>query len=43
LDEVNCQTFAKSGATVVNPFTMEMGEIPFTRANYLMMARKTLF
>jgi len=40
LDEVNCPTISKTGATMINPITREMGEIPFTRANYLMMARK---
>jgi 2-polyprenyl-3-methyl-5-hydroxy-6-metoxy-1,4-benzoquinol methylase len=40
LSEVRCQTLAKTGATIVNPFTREMGEIPFTRANYLMMSKK---
>ena len=40
LDEVNCPTIAKAGATILNPITREMGEIPYLRANYLMMARK---
>lgn len=40
LNEVNCKTIAKTGATISNPFTMEMGEIPFTRANYLMLSKK---
>jgi len=41
LDEVGCTTVAAKGAAVVNPFTLEMGEIPYLRGNYLMMARKT--
>ena len=40
--DVNCNTLAKVGATITNPFTMEMGEIPFVRANYLMMSKKEL-
>lgn len=40
LSEVNCTTLAKTGATILNPITREMGEIPYTRANYLMMSKK---
>jgi len=40
LDEVNCPTIARTGATITNPITREMGEIPYLRANYLMMAKK---
>ena len=41
MEEVGCTTVAAKGAAVVNPFTLEMGEIPYLRGNYLMMARKT--
>ena len=34
------KTIAKAGATVLNPFTLEMGEIQSTRANYMMMSKK---
>ena len=40
LSEVNCSTLNKTGATIINPITRKMGEIPFTRANYLLMSRK---
>ena len=40
LSEVNCSTMSKTGATIVNPITRQMGEIPWTRANYLIMSRK---
>jgi ubiquinone biosynthesis O-methyltransferase len=40
LDEVNAPTIARTGATITNPITREMGEIPYLRANYLMMAKK---
>jgi ubiquinone biosynthesis O-methyltransferase len=40
LEEVGCQTIDKKGATILNPITREMGEIPYLRANYLMMAKK---
>jgi len=38
LAEVNCKTVEKTGATIINPITREMGEIPFLRANYLMIS-----
>ena len=39
LDEVGFKTFARSGVTITNPLTKEMGEIPCLRANYMMMAK----
>ena len=38
LSEVDCKTIEKQGATILNPITREMGEIPYLRANYLMMS-----
>ena len=40
LEEVGCTTKDKAGATILNPITREMGEIPYMRANYLMVAQK---
>jgi hypothetical protein len=40
LKDVNCFTLNKAGATIINPITREMGEIPFLRANYLMLSKK---
>ena len=40
LKEVNCHVVAQTGATILNPITREMGEIPFMRANYLLMIKK---
>ena len=40
LEEVNCTTIDKKGATIGNPLTREMIEIPYLRANYLMMSKK---
>lgn len=38
LAAVDCATVDKTGATMLNPITREMGEIPYLRANYLMMS-----
>ena len=40
LKEVDCETISKAGSTILNPITREMGEIPYLRANYLMMSKK---
>ena len=42
LKEVNFSTISKTGATMVNPITREMGEIPYLRANYLMLSKKSI-
>jgi 2-polyprenyl-6-hydroxyphenyl methylase/3-demethylubiquinone-9 3-methyltransferase len=39
LNEVNFNTFARSGVTITNPLTNEMGEIPLLNTNYMMMAK----
>ena len=40
LAEMNCNTVAITGTTIKNPITMEMFEIPYLRANYLMLSKK---
>lgn len=40
LEEASCTTIDKSGATIGNPLTREMIEIPWLRGNYLMMSKK---
>ena len=40
LEAIGIDTIAKSGVTVTNPFSMEMGEIACLRTNYMMVAKK---
>jgi len=40
LKEVNCEEVAKIFASILNPITREMGEIPCMRTNYLLMIKK---
>ena len=40
LDEVDFETYARSGVTITCPVTKQMGEISSLNSNYMMMARK---
>ena len=40
LNEVGFETISKTGVTVTNPFTREMGEFGCLRTNWMMLAKK---